>query len=76
MQINFELYCDKTEEGDVVKVCGNIPELGNWYPENALTLFTTPPDYPKWKNNFILDKIYSYPIEYKYFIFKNNLIDD
>lgn len=33
-----------------IKVCGNIPELGNWNPKKALPLTTNESLYPTWIN--------------------------
>jgi len=39
-----------TELSQVVKVCGNVPELGSWNPHNAITLCTEESVYPTWLN--------------------------
>jgi hypothetical protein len=39
--IKFRLYCSQTRMGEIIKVTGSGPELGNWNPVNALTLHTT-----------------------------------
>lgn len=45
--IRFSVTCE-TKFGEVVYICGNTSELGNWNPEIAMRLYTDTTLYPKW----------------------------
>ncbi|KRX00007.1 HAD-like domain [Pseudocohnilembus persalinus] len=47
-KIQFELEC-QTQFKEEVFIVGDIPELGNWNPFNALKMITSQKDYPIWK---------------------------
>jgi hypothetical protein len=53
--IKFRLYCNQTRLGEIVKVTGSGPELGNWNPLNALTLYTSKDEYPIWRSGIFID---------------------
>jgi hypothetical protein len=53
--LKFRLYCTATRMGEIVKVTGDCPELGNWNPANALTLHTSPTDFPIWRAGILVD---------------------
>ena len=40
----------------MVKVTGSGPELGNWNPSNALTLYTSKNEFPIWRAGIFIDK--------------------
>jgi hypothetical protein len=65
--LNIHLYCTATRLGEVVKVTGNCPQLGNWNAQNSLTLHTTEADYPIWKAGILIDSGLT-ELEYKYII--------
>ncbi len=47
--IKFIITCF-TYPGEDVYISGNTVDLGNWYPENSLKLYTDPVLYPKWNS--------------------------
>ncbi|CAD8073921.1 unnamed protein product [Paramecium sonneborni] len=53
-QIFFRISC-KTEFNQHVKVVGNIPQLGNWNPQNGLQLLTNEVMYPIWFSDYPLE---------------------
>ena len=56
VSIKFQLYCNQTRIGEIVKISGSGPELGNWNPANALTMYTQPGEFPVWQARIILDR--------------------
>ena len=69
--LTFTLYCTATRIGEIVKVTGNAPQLGDWNPFNALTLHTTPDTFPVWSAGIIMSKSQFdnlQLLEYKYII--------
>ena len=57
--------------GETVKVTGSGPELGDWNPANALTLYTNDKEYPIWRAGIFIDQERQWDensIEYKYII--------
>ena len=71
LAIKFRLYCDHTRLGETVKVTGSGPELGNWNPANALTLYSSKEEFPIWRGGIFIDA-HRQPdpdvLEYKYII--------
>lgn len=53
--IKFRLYCSHTRIGEIVKVTGSGPELGNWNIDNALTLYSSKDEFPIWKGGIFID---------------------
>lgn len=51
-------------EDKVIAVCGNIPELGNWNPQNAIKMVRAVG--VKWEANIQLKRDRQEPIEYKF----------
>lgn len=43
-----------TEFNQSIKLIGSIPELGQWSPTQALSLYTSERDYPIWSNLHLL----------------------
>ena len=41
----------KTNFGENLYICGNIPDLGNWNPEKSLKMHTDSHLYPVWNSN-------------------------
>ncbi len=41
-----------------MRLCGNLPELGNWDPSKAMALNTNPSIYPIWFNETSLEVNY------------------
>ena len=50
------VYCTQTRIGETVKVTGSGPELGDWNPANALTLYTNDKEYPIWRAGIFIDQ--------------------
>lgn len=46
--VKFEISCRHTYWGETLAVCGASPVLGEWNPEKALRLTTSPSTFPKW----------------------------
>ena len=63
-----------TQFGSEIKLCGNIKELGNWDPNNAISLKTSSESYPIWHSPPITINMLSVPFafEYKYITINNN----
>lgn len=53
--IKFRLYCTQTRMGEIVKITGSGPELGNWNPAHALTLHTSKDEFPIWRAGIFID---------------------
>ena len=51
--IEFSANC-QTEFGDIVYICGNIHELGEWNPLKGLRLYTDIRLYPRWRSYRVL----------------------
>ena len=67
-EVNFNVKCEGTEVGDRVGLVGNLKMLGEWDPERALILETSPKRFPDW---FITLKVpRDLIIEYKYIVMK------
>ena len=54
--IKFRVYCTQTKPGETVKVTGSGPELGNWDPKNALSLYTNEDEFPIWRAGIFIDR--------------------
>lgn len=54
--VKFMVYCTQTKIGETVKVTGSGPELGDWNPANALTLYTNDKEYPIWRAGIFIDQ--------------------
>lgn len=52
INVNFNCYNGYTTLGQSVYITGNIPELGNWSPANAVKL--SPTSYPTWTGSLAL----------------------
>lgn len=48
-KIEFSAIC-QTVPGELVYICGNVTELGNWQPLKSLRLYTEDSLYPKWNS--------------------------
>lgn len=71
----LECICDSTEFGEEVAVVGNHPVLGDWRPENAVALTTSPASFPRWtlERPLRIEKdatMLSACVEYKYIVRK------
>ena len=69
--IKFRVYCTQTKHGETVKVTGSGPELGNWDPANALSLYTNDDEFPIWRAGIFIDRERQPDInnmDYKYII--------
>jgi hypothetical protein len=58
MQLIFRVYCANARYGEVLKVVGNIQELGMWNPTHAFTLLTSPDKFPFWNGGLCVDRSY------------------
>ncbi|MEM9984570.1 MAG: 4-alpha-glucanotransferase [Bacteroidota bacterium] len=65
MQILFNIHF-QTGWGQQLAICGNLPELGNWNPDQALHLHYF--DGGNWKVPLDLDDHFKGSVEYKYII--------
>lgn len=52
-EIRFKIRA-YTEFNQSIKLIGSIPELGQWNPSQALSLYTNEKDYPNWYNLHLL----------------------
>lgn len=48
VQATLLVVCDETQPGEDVFVVGSVPALGNWAPERAVKLTSTPATWPVW----------------------------
>ena len=44
-----------TRPGEVLKVSGSGPELGDWNVANALTMHTSEQEFPLWRATIFVD---------------------
>ena len=58
--------------GQMLHICGNIEELGNWNADNSPKLRTNPSLYPNWESNFNFSLPIGMTIEYKYVLIDKN----
>ena len=70
--LKFEVYCTSTRVGEIVKVSGNCPELGDWNAANSLTLITSTSLFPIWKGAILISDKTKMPLEYKYIIVREH----
>ena len=56
----------KSKIGQILHICGNVEELGNWNADNSPRLRTNPNIYPYWESNFNFSLPVGMTIEYKY----------
>jgi len=56
----------KSQIGQMLHICGNVEELGNWNADNSPKLNTNPTLYPIWESNFNFSLPIGMMIEYKY----------
>ena len=62
----------KSKIGQILHICGNIEELGNWNADNSPRLRTNPSLYPNWESNFSFSLPIGITIEYKYVLIDQN----
>ena len=58
--------------GQILHICGNVQELGNWNADNSPKLRTNPTIYPNWESNFNFSLPIGMTIEYKYVLIDQN----
>ena len=58
--------------GQILHICGNVEELGNWNADNSPRLRTNPSLYPIWESNFNFSLPIGMTIEYKYVLIDQN----
>ena len=69
--LEFKVEC-KSEIGQILHICGNVEELGNWNADNSPRLRTNPSLYPNWESNFNFSLPIGMTIEYKYVLIDQN----
>ena len=62
----------KSKIGQILHICGNVEELGNWNADNSPRLRTNPSLYPNWESNFNFSLPIGMTIEYKYVLIDQN----
>ena len=62
----------KSKIGQILHICGNVEELGNWNADNSPRLRTNPNIYPYWESNFNFSLPVGMTIEYKYVLIDQN----
>ena len=62
----------KSNIGQILHICGNVEELGNWNADNSPRLRTNPNLYPNWESNFNFSLPIGMTIEYKYVLIDQN----
>ena len=62
----------KSKLGQILHICGNVEELGNWNADNSPRLHTNPSIYPNWESNFNFSLPVGMTIEYKYVLIDQN----
>ena len=62
----------QTQVGQILHICGNVEELGNWNADYSPRLHTQPSLYPVWKNNFDFSLPIGMTLEYKYVTIDGN----
>ena len=62
----------KTTIGQILHICGNKDELGNWDADSSPRLHTNPKIYPVWKSKFEFSLPIGMTLEYKYVIIDQN----
>jgi len=67
-RVAFRCRAPVTQVGEVVAVCGELPEFGGWDPTQALRLHTTPDTYPIWQSETVLIGTYVSQVQYKYVV--------
>ena len=58
--------------GQILHICGNVEELGNWNADDSPRLRTNPSLYPIWESNFNFSLPIGMTIEYKYVLIDQN----
>ena len=73
--LEFHVTCH-TKIGQILHICGNKDELGNWNADFSPRLHTQASIYPVWKNKFEFSLPIGMTLEYKYVIIdqQNNKI--
>ena len=66
-KVNYE-----SQMGQILHICGNIEELGNWNADKSPKLRTNPELYPIWESNFHFSLPVGMTIEYKYVLIDQN----
>ena len=66
-KVNYE-----SQMGQILHICGNIEELGNWNADKSPKLRTNQELYPIWESNFHFSLPVGMTIEYKYVLIDQN----
>jgi len=53
--VKFCINCSSVPHNAILKVSGNLPELGSWNPVNAFSLQTTEKEYPIWTGGILIN---------------------
>ena len=56
----------KTKMHQILHICGNVDDLGNWNADASPKLYTQQGMYPLWKSKFELSLPIGMTLEYKY----------
>jgi len=62
----------KTEFGQILRIVGNIEELGSWEPSKSLTMTTNDSLYPIWESTQEITGPVGMEIYYKYVVYDKN----
>ena len=62
----------KSKIGQILHICGNVEELGNWNADNSPKLATNRGIYPIWESKFNFSLPVGMTIEYKYVLIDQN----
>ena len=73
-EIKFK-YIYKAEEGEDVRVVGNIEKLGNWDCELAFKLINSEKDKDIWISKTNMKIPINFDLEYKYILFKDGIFE-
>ena len=72
--VKFSINCDLTKPGQVIKLTGSSPRLGNWNLRYGFTMHTSASEFPNWNSDphfnvaDLLKGMSSPHLEYKYVI--------
>ena len=67
-------YIYSPEDNEDVRILGNIDSLGKWQPDKAIKLIPIKKEPNSWITKEKIKIPLLFNLEYKYLIFKNNLL--
>lgn len=62
--VNIQVYAPTIMPGEVLAICGSCQAMGNWNPENAVTMSDA--EFPLWKVQLPADDFRGQFVEYKF----------